>query len=961
MKRLGIALLLGLFLPVLLLAADGQYYFRFKIDSPKDLQELTKVISIDNVRDNVVWAYANDREWEQFQSYGYDYEILPDPGSLISPKMAEGKADMLAWDSYPTYETYVSMMQGYANSFPSICRLDTIGTTVQGRLLLACVISDNVGVEEAEPEVLYTSSMHGDETTGYILTLRLIDYLLNNYGTDIQVTTLVNNEEIWINPLANPDGTYHGGNSSVSGAQRYNANYVDLNRNYADPEDGQHPDGNSWQPETVAFMNLADVQHFSLSVNFHGGAEVVNYPWDTWSRRHADDSWWIEISRRWADSAQAYSPSGYMTDLNNGITNGYDWYTISGGRQDYMTYFRGDREATIEISSTKLLPGSSLPAWWGYNKASLLTWLQEAYYGIRGVVTDSLSGAPLAAVVTVLNHDADSSRVFTDPAVGDYYRMIDAGTWDLQFKAPGYTTKTITGVSVSDLTATPLDVQLAPLTGDPVLAYASQTIGVVDPGDNVSFYMSLVNWGGGNGNNVSATVTTSDINVTMTQDYSTFPTIYAEGGTAQSNSQYQFTVDPGCPSMHEVQFDVEIDIDGTPTETGSFTITVGLPVEDFETGDFSSYDWSMSGNQPWVITSGGVQFGLYAAASGDINDGQSSSLALTLDVTSDSPISFYYKVSSEPGYDYLEFYIDDVRQDRWAGEVNWSQISYPVSAGLHTFRWTYDKDGSQSDGSDRGWIDYIQLPAHQLDITVTTGDLPDWTVYHPYSQQIQAQGGSGTLTFSDLNGDLAGTGLTLSSSGLLSGTPTSVGAISFTVHVEDEGAASVDEPLSFGINPHVEVATTSLPDVTENGSYSQQLQSNGGTPAMSWVDKNDDLSAYGLALSAGGLISGTATPAGPVTFTAQVTDQAGDVAEKELSFEITAAYVCGDANGDDIPNVTDAVYLIAYIFASGPEPSPYAAGDANCDGLDNITDAVYLIQWIFAGGPSPCATCGMSE
>ena len=68
-------------------------------------------------------------------------------------------------------------------------------------------------------------------------------------------------------------------------------------------------------------------------------------------------------------------------------------------------------------------------------------------------------------------------------------------------------------------------------------------------------------------------------------------------------------------------------------------------------------------------------------------------------------------------------------------------------------------------------------------------------------------------------------------------------------------------------------------------------------------------------------------------------------------------YVCGDANGDGTVNISDAVYLIAYIFSGGPAPNPLAAGDANCSGSVNISDAVYLIAYIFSGGPQPCAGC----
>ncbi len=68
-------------------------------------------------------------------------------------------------------------------------------------------------------------------------------------------------------------------------------------------------------------------------------------------------------------------------------------------------------------------------------------------------------------------------------------------------------------------------------------------------------------------------------------------------------------------------------------------------------------------------------------------------------------------------------------------------------------------------------------------------------------------------------------------------------------------------------------------------------------------------------------------------------------------------WVCGDANGNGFVNISDAVYLLNYIFSSGPAPNPLLAGDANCSGGINISDAVYLINYIFSGGPMPCAAC----
>ena len=71
-------------------------------------------------------------------------------------------------------------------NYPSLCRLDTIGTSINGKLVLALKISDNPAEDETEPEVFYSSTMHGDETGGYVLMLRLADYLLKNYNSDFQ-------------------------------------------------------------------------------------------------------------------------------------------------------------------------------------------------------------------------------------------------------------------------------------------------------------------------------------------------------------------------------------------------------------------------------------------------------------------------------------------------------------------------------------------------------------------------------------------------------------------------------------------------------------------------------------------------------------------------------------------------------------------------------------------------------
>ena len=444
----------------------GEIYFKFSVSAKAEADQVSRIISVDNFTGTEVFAYANRKEFAKFLELGIPYTILPHPGQvdekLLRPE-GSGKGDRTTWDFYPTYQEYLDFMNGFATQYPGICKVVTIGTTTQGRQLLAVKISDNVNGEDAEPQFFYTSSIHGDETTGYVLTMHLIDYILSNYGTNQSITNLVDSTEIFINPLANPDGTYHGGNNSVSGAIRYNANYVDLNRNYPDPAAGPHPDGEEWQPETVAFMAFADSNHFAISGNFHGGTEVLNYPWDTWAKLTADDDWWKYICREYVDTVHLYSGPGYFSGFDNGITNGYAWYTITGGRQDYMNYFQNCREVTMEISNTKLLPASLLMTYWGYNYRSMLNHIREANKGVHGIMTDTVTGEPLRAKLSIMGHDKDNSFVYSKLPTGYYSRFLYTGTYNLSFSCEGYFSKLVKDVEVVNGERVNLDVQMVPL------------------------------------------------------------------------------------------------------------------------------------------------------------------------------------------------------------------------------------------------------------------------------------------------------------------------------------------------------------------------------------------------------------------------------------------------------------------------------------------------------------------
>lgn len=393
--------------------------------------------------------------------------------------MAADLQEALTFTKYPTYEQYVEMMQYFASTYPHICRLDTIGRSIQDRLLLAVKISDNVAEDEEEPAFLYTATMHGDELVGYILTLRLIDFLLSNYGTNIEVDRVVNDLEIWINPLSNPDGTFpNDNNHTVASSIRYNMNGKDLNRNFPDAGLGQSDDTTGVELENQYMMLFLREHKFNLSANIHSGAEVVNYPWDHKFVRHPDTDWYVFISQEYADLARDENPS-YLDEFVDdstgitGITNGADWYRITGGRQDYVNYFLQGREVTLELSNTKKLESEVLETYWNYNQWSMINYMSQARYGIHGTVTDNTTGDGIEARIFVLDHDNDSSWISSDESSGKFYRYLKEGIYNLEISANGYFTDTIFNVSVIDYQKTTLEAGLAPsgtLQPDPFLS-----------------------------------------------------------------------------------------------------------------------------------------------------------------------------------------------------------------------------------------------------------------------------------------------------------------------------------------------------------------------------------------------------------------------------------------------------------------------------------------------------------
>jgi hypothetical protein len=404
----------------------------------------------------VLETRVTDAEMTALEAAGYRPERLRDIerenreaserlwADMYAGKAADVRTDPLNY--VPTNDQTGSMLQGIASSYPSIARYFTWGSSIQGRTIHGLVISDNVQVDEAEPQVRYSSSMHGDEITGMVLTIDLAYWLVEHYGQAgyEDVTDLVDNYELYLIPAYNPDGTFLG--------QRYNANGVDLNRNFDEPA-GTHT---ILEQENVLFINWMNQRDIVLSLNYHGGALVMNYPWDYTYTRAPDDEALQLVSLEYSTRNLPM----YNGAFSQGITNGADWYVITGSLQDWCYDQTDCVDVTCEVSNTKWPSGSSLPGYWDDNRDAMIAYARASRWGLTGTITAADTGDPIpGAIITVQGIDKPVHSF----AHGDYYKLLHDGTFTVTVEAEGYVTQTQTGVACAWGTENVLDVQMQPL------------------------------------------------------------------------------------------------------------------------------------------------------------------------------------------------------------------------------------------------------------------------------------------------------------------------------------------------------------------------------------------------------------------------------------------------------------------------------------------------------------------
>jgi hypothetical protein len=405
--------------------------------------------------------------------------ITDPPGPMIDPE-------------YHTYEEMTEELASFADAYPEIAFMESLGvSTLDNRVIWGFKISDNVGMNEDEPAVLYVSTHHGCEMIGMEYCLYLINHLLSNYGSDPGVARWVDDTEIWFVPLFNPDG-YWAVYTDLNHQWRKNArdtneNYifyeftdtlwtadhdgVDLNRNYSfnwqmggshEPMDshyrGEFPFS---EDENQSMQKLATREMFQLAITFHSWGEVIIYPWD-WDGELSPD---FPVISSIADTVGNRIP----TQDGTGTYYTYEGSATEGYIDNWIYADLGTIIMTLEVNPWPIFiaPGDSIISICE-RLFSGTTYLLDRVHtaGVTGLVTNSRTGQPVSAEVRVQEYYAYYISPRKTDDTGRYYRHLLPGEmYNFEFIAEGFDTVLIDDVPTYAESLTTLNVSMEPTIG----------------------------------------------------------------------------------------------------------------------------------------------------------------------------------------------------------------------------------------------------------------------------------------------------------------------------------------------------------------------------------------------------------------------------------------------------------------------------------------------------------------
>lgn len=288
----------------------------------------------------------------------------------ISSTCDNGPSDPTA-GLYHTYAEINTELHALANSYPAISSVTSIGKSIEQRDLWAIKISDNVAQDEPEPAVVFLGCHHAREWISVDVPFLIAKYLLENYASDPQVARLVNNAEIWIAPMVNPDGHQY----SVTTDRLWRKNRrnngdgtfgVDMNRNYSYQWGGPGSSGDTYseiyrgpapfsEPETQAVRDFLQKLSPKAMISYHNYSQLILYPWGYTSNPAPQKALMDSLAGVIAHKIMSVHGVSYTPGQASTL------YLASGDTNDWLYALFGVPTYTIELRPNSSYPGFELP------------------------------------------------------------------------------------------------------------------------------------------------------------------------------------------------------------------------------------------------------------------------------------------------------------------------------------------------------------------------------------------------------------------------------------------------------------------------------------------------------------------------------------------------------------------------------------------------------------------------
>ncbi len=564
-----------------------QKLYRIYVDDFKKIRNLEKTgVNIYNLsQDNYIEIIATEKQAALLKDEGFKIEFIANNFIELSPY-----SRFKASPEYHDYQETNDFLTEIAATNPGITKLTKIGESVLQRDILCLKISDNAETDEDETPILICGAHHGNEVLGVEATLYQIEYLINNYGTDPEVTNWIDNYEIWFIPLVNPDGR--------EAVRRYNENGVDLNRNYsfAHTPGGTHGDAGFSEPETRAIRDFTAEFPPVLSLSYHTSGRYFLYSWTHTDEAAPDSSAMIYMGNILAESV--VFPEGNSTGHYT-LRQGGRWYFTEGEYCDYLYAIHNALAFTVEMYTRQNPDGSVIQEVVQRNLEGFKTLMRQAQKaGVTGVITDKTTGLPIVAQIKFpeIDDQGKLSPHLTDEGFGRYYKYLAPGEYLMEVSSESYRDQ-LFNITIDPEQLMALDIQMesGPLITLGEVELIDHTTGslygngdgLINLGELLGLRVDFTNVNTIEAKGAYVKASPNNGYVTFLQD-SVFIGDIAGNSTQSSVDTLIFQVSSDCPDGEELEFYFMVHDSDGPGWRLLFTTEMYAPV--FEVGEVSILD-----------------------------------------------------------------------------------------------------------------------------------------------------------------------------------------------------------------------------------------------------------------------------------------------------------------------------------------------------------------------------------